>query len=281
MSTCSQAVMLGAAGPSIIFVEYIVVAGGGGGVGPGGGGGGYLSSMSGEYSGSNTQTLNPLTLTRGVSYSVIVGGGGAGGTNTPGSYSQFEGVYATGGGSNVPDGAGTYGGSGGGGYWGYDGPGLAGGSGIYGQGFAGGSGTPGRWYCYARPTFEECQLGHGGGGGAGAVGSNGRQSSGDSGGGNGGNGIYSAVAGVYLAGGGGGSKFGDLGSTTPGNPGAGGGGSANTGGGGTNVNPGGSGVVYLKAPLIFPQAATTGSVNVYQYGGSRVYRFTSSGTITF
>jgi hypothetical protein len=62
------------------------------------------------------------------------------------------------------------------------------------------------------------------------------------------------------------------------NTGGGGGGGAGGNGGGN----GGSGIVILRHPDTIPAAAnTTGSPNVTVAGGYRVYKFTSSGTITF
>ena len=64
-------------------------------------------------------------------------------------------------------------------------------------------------------------------------------------------------------------------------------GSANTGSGGgggrsSAGGPGGSGVVILRHPDAYPRAkSTTGGVTVAQTGGFWVYKYTSSGTITF
>jgi len=111
-------------------------------------------------------------------------------------------------------------------------------------------------------------------------------------------GLSTTSNGVYFAGGGGGSCFG---SALVGRGGAGGGaaGSAgsnamgssgvkNTGGGGGGTGnggvsgAGGSGVVIIRYPDSYGLAvATTGSPTVTTAGGYRVYKFTSSGTITF
>ena len=63
--------------------------------------------------------------------------------------------------------------------------------------------------------------------------------------------------------------------------------SVNTGGGGggqyTNTGGnGGSGIVMIRYPNTYNAAtATTGTVTVYNIGGYRIYKWTSSGTITF
>jgi Concanavalin A-like lectin/glucanases superfamily len=105
--------------------------------------------------------------------------------------------------------------------------------------------------------------------------------------------------GVSYAGGGGGGGGG--GSATIGLGGMGGGGngsaigtgnngSANTGGGGggiSNISPqtgttGGSGIVVLSYPSSYPVAAsTTGSPSLSTINGNNIYKFTSSGSITF
>ena len=148
-----------------------------------------------------------------------------------------------------------------------------------------------------------------GGGGAGGAGSPGQ--AGGYAGGNGGPGVYSTITGanVAYAGGGGGGSFQGAGGT--GGVGGGGNGAsisnspacqpgtANTGGGagaiaswGNPANPGtpsgitgasgGSGVVIIRYPDSNPAAsATTGSPTITVGGGYRVYKFTSSGSITF
>jgi len=118
-------------------------------------------------------------------------------------------------------------------------------------------------------------------------------------------GVAITSSGRYLAGGGGGTTY----NSSPlyiGFGGAGGGGSGgadgrisslapiagatNTGGGGggkgyaagSSAGSGGSGVVLLSYPSSYPAAnATTGSPSVLVSGGLRVYKFTSSGSITF
>jgi hypothetical protein len=112
-------------------------------------------------------------------------------------------------------------------------------------------------------------------------------------------GLSTTSNGVYFAGGGGGSCFG---TGSPGAGGAGGGaagmvsggsgyapsGVQNTGGGGGGTRntqtsgAGGSGVVIIRYPDSYGFAtSTTGSPTVTTAGGYRVYKYTSSGTITF
>ena len=258
-------------------VEYLVVAGGGGGGfdnGGGGGAGGFLTST--------------IAITAGSTDTVTVGAGGpnvAAGYGTNGSNSVYKSVTSTGGGGGAvgDNQVGANGGSGGGGSGG--GGSTAGGTGVSGQGNAGGasSGTAG-----------------GGGGGAGGAGVGGSTTS------NGGVGIQSAITqtATYYAGGGGGTQR----DTTPGVGGLGGGGTgaqgvtsgnpatsgtANTGGGGgggpgvSGVTPntagnGGSGIVVISYPDSFSLASsTTGSPTITTVGGNRIYKFTSSGSITW
>lgn len=191
--------------------------------------------------------------------------------------SPFYTGYGGGGGASR-DAAGV--GSGGSGGGGADGQTPAG-TGIAGQGNNGGVGS--------------ASLGAGGGGGAGAAG-------GAGGGGNngaGGNGLQSSISGTatYYAGGGGGQRCPGLGSGGAsgglggGGTGAGGAssaGTANTGGGGGgdggggNSYTGGSGIVIIRYADTFPAATTTtGSPAITTAGGYRVYKWTSSGSITF
>ena len=263
--------------PSATSVTYLVVAGGGGGgsqEGGGGGAGGYRTST--------------LSVTPGTSYTVTIGGSGAG---SPASYSANgtvggDSVFSTitsagGGGGDSASATGTLnGGSGGGGKF------STGGTGTSGQGNAGGTGISGGNY------------GGGGGGGASAVGANGTNGVG----GNGGAGLNWQSLGTYYAGGGGGGVY--L-SGTPGSGGAGGGGNAgntstgngfagtvNTGGGGgggTNIaaggagggGNGGSGIVIISYSSAYKDATATGTYAKTTSGGNTIYTFTGSGTITF
>jgi hypothetical protein len=52
--------------------------------------------------------------------------------------------------------------------------------------------------------------------------------------------------------------------------------------GGTNGGSGGSGVVIIRYPNTYPDAAsTTGSPTFTNTGGYKIYKFTGSGSITF
>jgi hypothetical protein len=281
--------------PATTTVEYLVVAGGGGGglaLGGGGGAGGF-------------RTASGLSVTPGTTYTVTVGAGGVRGRNadggpapTSGNNSVFSTITSIGGGA----GGGRTdwgqihtaqsGGSGGGGKDG----GNAGGLGTAGQGYAGAAGTSGT-YAVA-----------GGGGGAGGAGQLGTGSAyANMTGGAGGVGLQSSITGTatYYAGGGGGAG----GSNQGGGGGAGGNGgggagtrsyyagqptdgTANTGGGGgggngaTDTAPysanGGSGVVILRYLNTYADAvSTTGSPTITNTGGYKIYKFNSTGSITF
>lgn len=281
-------------------VEILVVAGGGGGgytscpstgsswcyASSGGGGAGGLISGNIEYTVGN----NIVTV-------------GAGGTD--GSNSVFGPYTAIGGGSGFPGISNGYctpldstfgdGGSGGGGGYGiYQpwGPCKTYGNGIAGQGFRGG-------------IAEDEWLASGGGGGATERGYNANETSVRNAG-PGGNGFLSNISGTstYYAGGGGGGKSSDPFGGQAGSGGNGGGGNGailcnpgqngfvNTGGGGggagagifcwfVNASTGGSGIVIIKYPDSNPAAVTTGSPTVTVTGGSRIYKFTGSGTMEF
>lgn len=233
-------------------IEYLVVAGGGGGgkAGDGGGGGGAGGLLQGNVAVSSG------------SYTVTIGGGGAGSTSiysaggNNGANSSISGtgvaVTANGGGfgSSAFSGSG-YGSSGGNG-------GSGGGAAQRNAPVAGGRGIyPGSTYINAtRQGYDGGWVTGGsdsgaGGGGAGAAGAN---TSGS--GGNGGNGLQSTITGssVYYAGGGAGGT-----STAGGTGGLGGGGNptqngtANLGGGGggnraqgSAAGAGGSGVIIIR-----------------------------------
>lgn len=267
-----------------ISVEYLIVAGGGGGgsdTGGGGGGGGVL-----------TGTASKAYAT---TFTVTVGNGGNGGLyptdGTNGGNSVFDNLTATGGGRGATEtfGNGVAGGSGGGGS---GGPGLkTGGAGTSGQGNSGGNGGGVNPSTYGRG---------GGGGGAGSAGSNAGST-----GGNGGNGVASSITGssvTYGGGGGGGSLNSGSGGTggtggggNGGGPvnaagangtnelGGGGGGAANdTGGSREAGGNGGKGVVILKFLTADTNTPTvTGSPSITTSGSYKVYKFTSSGTISF
>ena len=260
-------------------VEYLVVAGGGGAYGVGAGGAGGLLTGS-------SLSVSPFTA-----YTVTVGAGGI--QNANGANSVFSSLTAIGGGSGgwttgpSADAYGRNGGSGGGASYGspYTAQTIPGGTGTSGQGNNGGTGT--LWA-------------GGGGGGKGGAGGGATGSQSSAGGGAGGVGVASSITGTstYYAGGGGGGCY-TGGSGGPGAGGNGGGGAgasasssesgtsgtANTGGGGGGgfgPSNGGSGIVVIRYTDNYSiPSQTTGSPTVSVTGGYRVYRFTSSGSITF
>jgi hypothetical protein len=288
----------------ITGLEYVVVAGGGS-TGQtdaysasslgGGGAGGYRSSVSGESSGGGASAETPLTVNPGVTYSVIIGAGGAtaaGTSYTVGSNSSISGADITtiesiggGAGGRRFSYVSSTGGSGGGDAAEY---GNGAGAGTAGQGYGGGTG--------GFPLNQG--MASGGGGGAGAAGANAANSNG----GDGGIGVQTSITGTptYFAGGGGGGA--SSGSANPGGAGGGGAGKAGSGGGSSGtVNTGGgagggangysgaygggnggSGIVILRYPDSNSTAAsTTGSPAYSNVGGYHIYQFTGSGTITF
>lgn len=289
-----------AATPFLYYTSsYLVVAGGGGGgvnSSSGGGAGGLLSGT--------------RTISKGTSYSVVVGTGGAGGISptgasvaagNAGSNSSFAGLTAIGGGgSGLYTGTGGSGGSGGGG--------QTGGAGTAGQGNNGGSAVPAGSGASAS-----------GGGGAGAVGgvfSGGTfPTTGTSG--PGGVGVVSDLitttqattnsvgqvfsSQVWFAGGGGGS--GDFRGSNGGAGGTGGGGAGSKvaggvggagspasggGGGGSSFNStpqgnggnGGTGVVIISVPTSEYSGTTTGSPTVVTNGANTVMIFKVNGSYT-
>ena len=272
-------------------VEYLIVAGGGGGgsrYGGGGGAGGVILSsytytpgtflisvgaggagntskiaLGAGDNGENSEIINPDTSTLGLAYG---GGGGAGGPPNDNN-------------------DGNNGGSGGGGIpLNYPGTGTAG------QGNDGGN-------VYSGYTMFRSA----GGGGAGAPGSSDTSTGGSAGG----IGISSTIAEgdvKYYGGGGGGGVL--LGSGAGGDGGAGGlggggkgagtspghdgiaatGGGGGGGGGTAGVDGGyngGSGVVIIKYSASHSEAITTGNPTVIYNGLSWIYKWTTSGSITF
>tara|TARA_R100000231_G_scaffold2156_5_gene3732 strand:+ start:3300 stop:4892 length:1593 start_codon:yes stop_codon:yes gene_type:complete len=251
-------------------VAYLIVAGGGGGGvanggGGGGGAGGYRNSFGSETSGRNSSTESKVSSLAAGSYTITVGGGGAGNVHgggsgsvgVQGSNSSFNSIVSIGGGFGAGDDSRVGGGGGSGGGNARTTQSSVG-AGTSGQGFDGGNAGSNAG---------------GGGGGAGAAGTNG---TGGTIGGNGGNGLSSSITGsaVTRAGGGGGGaespnnnnggvggtggggkggQAGSVGSTpTTGDPNSGGGGGAsgdyNTGGSHNGQN-GGSGVVIIRYAL--------------------------------
>ena len=273
-----------------LSIEVLLVAGGGGGGttanggrGAGGGAGGLL-----YYGAETPKTPNgsAILTTSGVSYTITVGAAGgvcsAAAPNGDGTDSAITIGVTTytavgGGGGSYNDSVNGHNGGSGGGSWYAGNPGI----GTSGQGNDGGDDSTASRY------------GGGGGGGAGAVGGNGSTTAG----GNGGNGLAYVISGssTYYAGGGSGDVWAGTGGTTaPGTAGLGGGGTGNNfsggtngtsntgGGGGSGSGFGGSGVVIIRYPDTFAAAsATTGSPTVTVAGGYRVYKYTSSGSITF
>jgi hypothetical protein len=290
--TATRALTWSVASP-VPTVELLLVAGGGyggvpaNGVRSGGGGAGGLL-----YYGSNSTPKTPngsAYQMQSGTYTVTVGAGGSAGTN--GNYSNLAlsgtTIYsAIGGGHGAAGNTGDQGATGG-----------SGGGSCY---YTGGYGTPGQGNDGGQGRFDSYADARGGGGGAGGVGGNatayGPQKSGSYAyGGNGGAGLTYDISGTsttYAGGGGGYAAFwygsGSYGSGGSGGGGAGGygAGADNTGGGGgggeLSGGNGGSGIVIIRYASTFPAAAaTTGSPTVTVAGGYRVYKFTSSGSITF
>ena len=260
-------------------VEYLVVAGGGG-------GGGTQDSAGGGGGAGGLLTATGYSITAGTPITVTVGAGGTSiasttGTAYNGNDSVFGSITTKGGGGggcgrNSGGNRGADGGSGGGEG---GGAGLGVGKGVY----------PGSSYISATRQGYDGGTSYGGGGGAGGIGTNGI-------GGIGGQGLQSSITGSslwYAAGGSSTSTVstnsiggaGDSGSYTGSTDGV-----TNTGSGGGAAwsaslkagKSGGSGVVIIRYPDTYPLASsTTGSPTVTNPTGYRVYKFTSSGSITF
>lgn len=303
-STASSSITTTLTAPST--VDFLVVAGGGGaGRSGGGGAGGFRTSVG--TSGGGASAESSATITSGVTYTITVGAGGAGGVNgVKGSNSVFSSITSIGGGIGAGTGSQLNGGSGGGAYGQGSTP-SSGGTGTANQGYAGGSAA--YWGAGIIPG------GGGGGGGAGSVGTNADNgSSGQPTAGAGGIGVQNSITGqtaYYAGGGGGGSVYtytGALGGRGGGGAGGGGSGTSGTGinnpngengwdntgggaGGGRQYDSsygnsgaggaGGSGVVVLRFPSTNTPTSVTGSPNITISGSYKIYKWFSSGSITF
>lgn len=291
--------------PTLIAVDYLVVAGGAGGggtsaynVGGAGGAGGLRSTVTGTGGGGSLETALNCALSTNFTVTVGAGGsyGGSGGSHgSNGSNSVFSTITSTGGGygaGNTNTATGANGGSGGGGA-GDSGTGTrAGGTGTANQGFAGGTGL--------RSDVSHERRAGGGGGGASAIGGAGAFASSTSTGGAGGAGVATDISGssVTYAGGGGGGGWnvggtggaggGGAGATSSTNNGS--NGTANTGGGGGgsaqagNGGSGGSGVVILRYPdsrTITIGAGLTGTTSAASGGLKRTTITAGTGNVSW
>lgn len=274
--------------------SYLVVAGGGAGgsgLGGGGGAGGVL--------------IGTTAISYGVTYNIIVGTGG-----TPAVYDNIGAAIGGNGSQSQISGVATAVGGGGGGAYSGGGiaTGLTGGSGGgapgtgTGQGLSGAAGTAGQGTSGGGSFAQD---GNGAGGGGGGADNNGTSGVSAKVGGAGGRGIlndYSGTA-TYYGGGGGGAGATTAGSGGSGSGGAGGYGSTtagsgtagtpNTGGGGGggdgpigNGGAGGSGIVIIRYPSSYPDAAIVTGATYTNTGVYKIYTWTtpnatSSGTIQF
>ena len=260
-------------------INYLLVGGGGGAgtnntdYGGGGGGGGMLDS---------TLSTTPANLTQGIVYTVTVGAAATArdtnGSNTSITGSGFTSLIAYGGGAGgfgwngSSSGSGAAGGSGGGAggrygngaYTTYGGSALNSGGGINGFGNSGGN-------------ANQYNQGSCGGGGAGSSGTTAPGANGSNTGGDGGQGRQSSINGTATYYAGGGSGYFVWGGGQQPNPGT--RGVGQSGLGGTTI---GAGIAIITYPdAIGAPAVLTGSPTMTTTGTTRVYTFTSSGTIGF
>jgi hypothetical protein len=275
-------------------VDCLVIAGGGG------GGGGY-ESYSGGGGGGGGWRQSQVTITPGITYTVLVGTGGAGVAGATvgiaGNPSQFGPIVSAGGGGGGGYASfGSYGGStgGSGGFPGTKAYGInspsSGSAGVFpgDQGFLGQAAFPGNrggggggnyklqdsnWFTYSLSghaggisyiTGTE-QFYAGGGGSGDTPSASGNNPGGAGGGGNGGtNPAPTGTSGKQNTGGGGGGASG-------GNPGA------------LQGGNGGSGIVIIRYPDIYADPVSiTGTYNTANTGsGFKVYTWTATGSITF
>jgi hypothetical protein len=245
--------------PLAMNAEFFIVGGGGRGAAAngnsaagGGGGGGYTNYQS------------SVTLSPGTTYTVTVGGAGTG---------SSIGAYTAEAGSNASGTTGGNGGSGGG-------AGMSASPGYYGGagGTNGGNGnkttqntnTAGTGQGTTTYNTWSGSIYYSGGGGGGTYGYGFAGGAGGvNGGGSGGNGA--------------GGNIGQKGNPGTANTGGGGGGvgSDSAGNGGSNWGLGGSGICMMRYPDSFSAASsTTGSPTITVSGGYRLYKWTSSGSIT-
>lgn len=227
-------------------------------VGGGGAGGSAYTSRHGGGGGAGEFKATSHTGVAEGSYAVTIGAGGVAGA-----------LSGTSGGSSSIGVLATALGGGGGGRG--EVAGVSGASGGGGGGFnVGGSGTAGNNGGNGDPSNN----GAGGGGGAGGAGSNG--SGGD--GGAGGAGSSSSISGssvTYAAGGNGGGAGGSGGNGGAGGANTGNGGEGGRSGGTSTGGAGGSGIVVISYPT-GSMTATGGTITTS--GGNTIHTFTSSGT---
>jgi hypothetical protein len=226
---------------TLVTVEYLTVGGGGGATG------GISSVNFGSGAASGVVRTGTSYFVPSLTYTITVGGGGAGGAST-----GVTGVSSVISGTSITTVTATGGAGAANGFTGSsnaDYSGSATGSGAYGAG--GGAGAAGNASlsnggAAASSTWTGSTLYYGGGGAGGSAGT-----PGTNGGAYAGDGVTNTGSGA--GGGGAGGPYGS----------------------------GGSGVVLIRVLDTLSLATTTGSPTVTTYGGYRIYKFTSSGSIIF